>query len=287
MLSLYRTLSLRYLGQRWLRAVLIVACIALGVGTLVATRALNETMATAARAATNPMGGLADLVVNNGELPISESIADELAAIPEVEVARPCIFKNIQLADGDERIILLMGFDLQKFFDESKGKGVESLGKVTVSDETVRNFAVMTGGYEWTRGLIPPPAIVGNELDLVIAKDKYILVKKNHQAEADKLQRAGSIRAEGNAAVLEGNIVLLNLNAARKLLGLEIGQVNRIDLVLKRDSNIKEVRDKVVAVLDGRAGVRTPQEQSRSIENVLSGMQTAFSLCGIAALVVG
>ncbi len=41
MLSLYRTLSLRYLSRRWFRALLIVATIALGVGTLVATRALE------------------------------------------------------------------------------------------------------------------------------------------------------------------------------------------------------------------------------------------------------
>src|SRR5438128_1075050 len=74
MLSVYRTLSWRYLGRRWFRAVLIVAIIALGVATLVATRALNETMNKAGLAAVNPMPGVADLVVSNGELPVASSL---------------------------------------------------------------------------------------------------------------------------------------------------------------------------------------------------------------------
>ena len=49
MWSLHRTLSLRYLRQRWLRAALIIVSIALGVAVLLATRVLNQSMAKAAR----------------------------------------------------------------------------------------------------------------------------------------------------------------------------------------------------------------------------------------------
>src|SRR5205809_621143 len=65
MISLYRTLSTRYLSKRWFRAVLIVACIALGVATLVATRALSETMNKAGLQASNPLAGTADLLVTS------------------------------------------------------------------------------------------------------------------------------------------------------------------------------------------------------------------------------
>src|ERR1022692_1759514 len=70
MLSLYRTLSLRYLSRRWFRAALVVASIMLGVATLVATQALSETMSKATLAAGNPMAGTIDLIVSNGEAPI-------------------------------------------------------------------------------------------------------------------------------------------------------------------------------------------------------------------------
>lgn len=47
MYSLYRTLSLRYLQQRGCAA-LVVASIAIGVATLVATQTLNRTMLSGA-----------------------------------------------------------------------------------------------------------------------------------------------------------------------------------------------------------------------------------------------
>src|SRR5436309_16062973 len=84
MLSLYRTLSLRYLSRRWFRALLIVASIALGVATLVATRALNDTMSRAALNAANPMAGIVDLVVTRGDLGVSADLAKEIAQVPGI-----------------------------------------------------------------------------------------------------------------------------------------------------------------------------------------------------------
>src|SRR6202049_330637 len=95
MLPLYRPLSLRYLSRRWFRALLIVASIALGVATLVATRALNETMSKAALNAANPMAGVADLVVSNGETPIAHRLAGDIKAqVPGVKSVRARLFDN-------------------------------------------------------------------------------------------------------------------------------------------------------------------------------------------------
>ena len=86
MLSLYRTLSTRYLRQRWTRALLIVASIALGVATLVATFSLNETMNKAIRVTANPLAGGADLTVSKGgETLIDCSLADLLYRVPGVD----------------------------------------------------------------------------------------------------------------------------------------------------------------------------------------------------------
>src|SRR5947207_11541172 len=106
MLSLYRTLSLRYLSRRWFRALLIVASIALGVATLVATRALNETMSKAAINAGNPMAGVADLVVSNGETPIAHSLADEISRVPGVQAVRARLFENARLPEFDNKSVL-------------------------------------------------------------------------------------------------------------------------------------------------------------------------------------
>src|SRR5713226_6665113 len=109
MLSVYRTLSLRYLGRRWLRALLIVASIALGVATLVATRALNQTMSTAGMASVNPMPGVVDLLISNGEGTISADLAETLARIPGVQDASARIFEKIKLPELGNKTVLVMG----------------------------------------------------------------------------------------------------------------------------------------------------------------------------------
>src|ERR1700692_43683 len=87
MLSLYRTLSLRYLSRRWFRAALVVASIMLGVATLVATQALSETMSKATLASGHPSARTNDFNGPNGEFPNDGSLAKELEAIPKIKEA--------------------------------------------------------------------------------------------------------------------------------------------------------------------------------------------------------
>src|SRR4029077_28502 len=96
-LSLYRTLSLRYLQQRWSRAAMIVASIALGVATLVATQTLNRSMSTAAQVAGRPMAGLADLHVTNGDAGVERELAGVLGSVPGVRSVMPLLVERVVL----------------------------------------------------------------------------------------------------------------------------------------------------------------------------------------------
>src|SRR5260370_2015971 len=76
--DLQRTITLGYLRQRWTRAALIVISIALGVSILVATRALSQNLNKAAQSAVNPLSGLADLLVVNGQSGVPYSLYEKL-----------------------------------------------------------------------------------------------------------------------------------------------------------------------------------------------------------------
>src|SRR5437660_10662786 len=110
MLSLYRTLSLRYLSRRWFRALLIVASIMLGVATLVATQALSETMAKATLASGNPMAGTLDFIITNtnAELPVDRDLAKELAAVQGVKSVQPRIFGHAKVLIGEQKQTVLV-----------------------------------------------------------------------------------------------------------------------------------------------------------------------------------
>ena len=281
MFSLYRTLSLRYLSRRWFRALLIIASIALGVATLVATRALNETMSKAALNAANPMAGIADLVVNNGELPIAQTLADKISQVKGVKSVRSRLYENARLPEFDNKAVLVMGIDILEEIKEGSAASTD----IVLSPGSVESLAFALLTKPLTN---KTPVIVGKELDGDLPKDKQVLkVQKNQLAQVHDLVRVGYVEAKGDAAALGGYVLILDLVSAGQILGMAKGMVNRLDIVLEPGADRQEVRGLIETVVDKRADVRTPGEQNQSLEAVMAGMQTGFSLCGVAALVVG
>src|SRR5216683_958213 len=117
MLSLYRTLSLRYLKRRRARAALIVFSIAVGVAAWVATSALIHSLTREISQAATPLAGAADLYVTTGNgVPLE--LADQIAHIPGVASVRPLIIHHVVLPDlledGKPQSAVLLGVDPQE-----------------------------------------------------------------------------------------------------------------------------------------------------------------------------
>ncbi len=275
MFSLFRTLSVRSFTRHWFRVAAIVLSIALGVATLVATRALNRTMGNAAVFAANPTTGVCDLVVANGDLTVPRALEAELRAVPGVLSAKPRIYENAYLPEHGDQPVLLMFVDLA---GELKTTGPQQ--DVELSRGTELAFV--------TLGLLGTPAVVGKQLaDSLPAGTTALGVRRGKASPTRMVSIAGSMNAKGNAAVLAGNVMLLDLSAAPTILGIDKTQVRRFDIVVVPGTNPAQVRDRIQGMLAGRAEVRTFQEQSDITGNVLTIMQTGFYLCGLAALVVG
>jgi putative ABC transport system permease protein len=275
MLSVYTTLSVRYLRRRWFYALLIVTSIAAGVSLLVATRAINETMDRAAQATATPVSGAVDLMLCNAEAPIDQALVDELR-IPGIKCAFPRIFENVHLPDLGNRDVLLLGIDTIS----EQNNAVATPWPVEFSKGIEGKYAleVFTGGKA---------VVVGKALQNDIGNEKKLRVQSDRKRESTKLAPVGTVDARGPAASLGGSVLIVDLKLAREILGLAKGKVSRIDISLVPSANVDEVRKKIAEIVAGRADIRTPQEQNKAVQNVLSGVQIAMLLCGIAALVVG
>ena len=109
MFALHRTLSWRYLGRRWFRALLVVCSIALGVAMLVATQALNHSLAKAGQSAVNPLGATCDLQVTNDEAGVSMEVLERLrqAGLPGVRELTPLVIERVGVParEQDRRVI--------------------------------------------------------------------------------------------------------------------------------------------------------------------------------------
>jgi putative ABC transport system permease protein len=284
MLALYRTLSLRYLRQRWTRAILIVASIALGVATLVATGTLSDTMNKAVRASANPLAGDADLMVSNRDGYLDGKVADVLSRIKGVRTVRPLILKKVTILPrngGKGRTVLLAGAEVLNSLGENPW-GI----KLQLWDywQAIQDFRAGK-----------PQCMVGEVLnqyldEVLPERTTPLRVQAEGRKKPYRLVRVGTVTAEGQAAALSGSMIYTDLATAREVLGVAPGTVSRLDLALEPGYDPTRVRRQVEARLEKlgiRAEIKTPEEQIQATQKIMAGMQAGFTLSGLGALIVG
>jgi putative ABC transport system permease protein len=320
MLSVSRTLSLRYLAQRWPRVLLIVLSIALGVATLLATRALDQTMVKAAGNVANPLAGIADLMVGRDQGSLDASLAPEILKVQGVRTAQPLLVEKIELVEVPRRQVTLLGFDLRA---EGAAAAFED---VEISPETQEAFKK---AYAVALiGLGPRPVVVGKELYEVLQQlpDKGKLLHVRTSGKPAVVTCCGPVDGRGVKSVLGGYVLFMDLRDANASLHAPPLQATRIDVTVRPDADLATVRHRlnhhlqlqseqekttarVAALLaaaptSGMPGgvawgqlaalptgsppeVWTPSERNQSFQQVISALQTGSMLCGFGALIVG
>lgn len=298
-MSVYRLLALRYLLQRWDRAALIVASIALGVATLVSARILNQCIEAAAQDTTTP-GASADLFVTNGEAGVQRAIADELRAakVPGVRSVQPLVFDRVTLPDLDNRIAVLVGAEgsTQLTSDNSfKARVTLHLFDAALELGTLveeRPAVVSKPIYDdWTArtGRKKPLLLRHATRDVPCAPVGFVEFDKDSPMYPLAKNFIGIsvpnaldvVRPVPPLAALGGGMIGV---AAEPFYP---PKVNRIDLFLEPGADKDAVTAATASVVGRRAEVRTPDMQRRSTQEVVSGLQIGVLMCSLGAMVVG
>src|SRR5262249_46279027 len=260
----------------------------LGVATLVATQALSETMSKATLAAGNPMAGTIDLIITNGDSPIDRDLTKALKMVKGVKEVHAKIFDQVKLVIGDKKIpVMVMGFDLTG--DAPRSDGFEEQFKLSETMEVVK---VSYGTLMFARQM---PAIIGKELDKDLNHEKLssllgyrvLHLEKNLKKHAVVSIAWVEPKEQGDWAAFGGYVVILDLDNAATVVGMPKGKARRIDIALERGADPNKVRNDLGKVLQGQAEVRTMEEQNQSLQSAMVGMKAGFSMCGVAALIVG
>jgi putative ABC transport system permease protein len=273
MLSLYRTLSLRYLRQRWARAALVTASIALGVATLVATLALNRSIFECVQNATTPLTGFADLYVSNGESGVRMDLAPSLARIPGVRSVDPVLVEHAALPDLNDQPALLLGVDLAAQGSRDNPMGVEV--KLT------NPLALWPGRLT---AFLGKDLLADLERALPPGSRSFRVRVAGHTRELPL--HDGTVDAHGPAAALGGSVLVLDAAALAKLVG-RADLVTRLDVTMEPGADPDRVRQDVADAFHGLAEVRTPESNDLPVQDVMAGLQLGFAVCGTGALVVG
>jgi putative ABC transport system permease protein len=301
---LYRLLSFRYIRNRWDRAALIVASIALGVSTLVSARILNQCVETAAAQTTTPMQGSADLYVTNGELGVLKSVADEIrdASLPGVAAVQPFVFERVTLPDLSGRPAVLIGAELtQQVFRPDNPLGVSftrtmEFTRAAALNALNRRLVVVTRAVhdDWERARADkaaplvvrygsrsvecfPLGIIDFAPDSPLAQLGWNLVGMEIGQAARFIRPGPSVAATAVAGAM----------AEPAWEAANPPRVSRVDVFLDRGTDRASAEQAVAAVVGDRAKVNTPEAQGQATQEIVGGLKVGFLLCSAGAMVVG
>ncbi|MDY3562552.1 ABC transporter permease [Gemmata sp. JC673] len=324
-MSVYRLLAVRYLFQRWDRAVLIISSIALGVATLVSARILNQCFEIAAQGTTTPAGS-AELYVTNGEAGVARALADELRAakVPGVKSVQPLVVERVSLPDLDGRVAVLVGAEVssQLLTDNNSLKvKVTPVGDIPKWQllpvlAAVKDGDLTKAGDLWDR--IPARLAM-------VSRSIYEDWNGRCQAALAAGQPAPPFvvrHANRDAVCLPIGVVDFEADSplapmGKSFIGMSVGQalgvvrpappyaavgggagagaaespyppkVNRIDLFLEPGADPETVLAAASQVVGRRAEVRTPDAQRRSTQEIVTGIQVGVLMCSLGAMIIG
>ena len=282
MFPLLRSLTARYLLQKWDRSLLVALSIALGVATLVSSRLLNQCVDAAALDTTIPVD-VADLYVTNGEPGVDWEVADELraAGIPGLARVQRFVHARVALPQLQGRWAALFGREL------SAGSGTDM--------DVLRQLGVTIDGKNmpslFGRGVIVSQTIYDERRRAGLSDADPVVVQFTEKPEPLVLAGVIDVTKDSPLAPFTDTLLIVNVHTAAKLLTRPgagaSDRVSRVDLFVEEGADVTAVRERAQAVVGPRATVRTPEENRKSTEEVIGGVKLILNLCSVGAFVVG
>jgi putative ABC transport system permease protein len=296
MLTLLRTLSLGYFSQHRIRSVLVVLSIALGVATLVATQALSKGLGSGIQEGVNPLGGLADLTITNGEAGVPAGLARELrdAGIDGVEDVQPYVMALVGIVElgAAGKSAWLLGFD---------GARDPQTGRRPPLDDLIPGLAIrwtwkpsLPGGLlQMLPMLVDQPAMVSP--NLAAALDAAGGARTFHLRSAGRTPgatRIGTVDFSKTSLPLKKSyVVVMDVRSASAICFPERpDHVQQLGVKLSKGTDRDAVQASLQEELKRRgitAEVRSLDASRQLVSDVTAGLEIGLAIGGAGALVVG
>lgn len=271
--NLFRYFSLRYLFLNPFRTFLTFLGVALGISLFLSIILLNDATLRSMDENIESMTGKADLTITSDGMGFEDSVLEKVKVLPEVKSAIPLIINYAYMENGysgSNGPMIFLGIDLLK-------------------DNSVREYNKEGGD------IIPDPLAFLNQADSIIATKSWV---KRHKLEmessVDLLTKEGlksfAIRGIiddlGPAKAFDGNMAIMDIDGARYNFGRD-GLYDRIDLLLKKDVNIQNIKSVLKGTLGPRFKVEDKKEQSESMQQMVKSIQDVSGMLGLISFLVG
>jgi len=260
------------LRASWGRTALVVGGIATGVTLIVAIDIINASVIANFQRSIDLMAGPAalEVVLGVGEVGFPEATVIEVANDPDIVAAIPLVRGTVALADEPERALALFGADLV---------AEEELQRYQIATETGRrdllrmmedpSSVLISSGFADRHGLA-----VGARVGFVTPSGVRDLAVR------------GLLETRGLAALLGGELIVMDLPAAQMMLGKE-GRIDQIDVVLRPEADVAAVATRLRGRLPSELSVVRPARRGEQYERLLASFQAMLTGISTLCLVAG
>jgi putative ABC transport system permease protein len=258
------------LAEHWVRTVLTVIGISLGVTTVVCVTDLGASILASFRDMVRTVAGASELEVTSPAGPVDEATIATVAATPGVAVAAGLIERFLPVAGRGDETVLLLGADFlgSPIWEEALPRAAFDL-----PDELV--FVAQPDSVVLTRALATRMGTgPDGTFDVVTAGGVRTL-------------RVRGLLGDAPAAHLfDGALAVMDLPAAQRLLGRE-GQVDRIAVQVAPGEDVAQVRRRLAAALGPALAVETPESRGRQVDQLLFSLRSMLLTASSLAVIVG
>src|SRR5436309_8112176 len=271
MLGLLRTVSARDYRAAPGRLALMLGGIASGVALIAALGIINESVVANFRTMLERAAGKAALQVTlgTGEVGFDESLVQIVGADPGVAQAFGFIRGTLVAADESGEVLQLFGIDLGTeavdSYDvrvvEREGDEIEMLNdprSVLLTEEYAGRHHIAVGGR----------------------------VKFATTSGIRELHVRGLLRPEGIATVFGGNLAVMDLPAAQRLVRTD-RRVDQIDILVRPDSDVAALAERLANKLPSSLSVTRRALRGERFERVIGAFQAMLDGLSLLCLLAG
>lgn len=273
-LVLLRTVSWPAYRATLGRLALVLGGLALGVALIAALGIINASVLANFRTTLEQVAGKASLQVElgTGEVGFPEATLDQVRADPGVEHAFGMVRGTLHATDGSGEVVQLFGVDL-------------------VAADAIDSYDVRVVGDE-------NPLELLNDANSVLLAEEYVARQKLSVGDRVRfatptgiadLRIRGLLHATGLASVFGGNLAVMDLPAAQRILD-KSERIDQVDVVVVAGTDVAGVQKRLIGALPASLAVTRPALRGERFERVIGAFQAMLDglslLCMLASIFI-
>ncbi len=270
--NLFRFIGVRSITSHRMRTLVSVLSVAAGVALFIAISLINESTLSFFKESVMAVSGKAQLTVSAGETGFDEKIQDQIEKIKEIAHIAPIVEARAWLTGDPNKSenLVILGVDL---LQEKAVRSYKATGKKIIGDSltfiTQPDSLILTEQFAKTHSLK-----IDDKLTLSTAHGKVVFTVR------------GVLSPTGLAKAYGGAMAVMDIDAARINFGRE-GKIDRLDIVVRDDTQVLQVAEKIKGAIGSGFTVERPELQSEQMERMFKSFQVMLHFFSTLSLLVG